>query len=104
MNSTPADSRARRIASRLLATGTDLPVSKFRTGLSPIFAFEATVNHPRRRTRKPKTEASRASIPLTPSSAISDHQPDSPLQEANLVAGKIDKSKLTFGEPRRLRT
>jgi hypothetical protein len=79
------------------ATPTNSNTSPSDTGSPP------TVNHPRRRTGKSKTEASHASIPSTPSSAISDCQPDSLPRKANLVAGKIDKSKLTFGEPRRLR-
>ena len=42
MNSTPAASNARWIASRLFVTGTILPASKFRTVLPPTVALAAS--------------------------------------------------------------
>ena len=60
----------------------------------------------RRRGRPSKAQASRdqsAVVPLAPQSTSEAAPPTSDHSEADLAPVKIDKSKLTFGEPRRLR-
>jgi hypothetical protein len=62
-----------------------------------------TVKRSRARPRKANTASDHSAAPVSSQSTIDAGPPRSTLQQADASAAKIDKSKLTFGEPRRLR-
>ncbi|OIQ76314.1 ERF superfamily protein [mine drainage metagenome] len=71
----------------------------------PLTASTDAVKRPRGRPRKVKAPiAAVEAPPIPPVSAIADHPTPPPTDRpADYSPGKIDKSQLTFGEPRRLR-
>jgi hypothetical protein len=69
----------------------------------PLVSTHA-VKRPRGRPRKVNTANDRSAVPPVTSPSRIDDDPSASIHlQANAAPGKIDKSKLTFGEPRRLR-
>jgi hypothetical protein len=69
---------------------------------SPLASTDA-VKRPRGRLRKASTASDHSAALAAPQSAVNDAPSASTHLQADAAPAKIDKSKLTFGEPRRLR-
>jgi hypothetical protein len=69
----------------------------------PALASPADAMRPRRRARKVNITGKAPALQVTSPSTIDEGPSTSMHQQADAVPAKIDKSKLTFGEPRRLR-
>ena len=71
--------------------------------VQPAPVLPEVLKRPRRRARKVNVTGKAPALQASPPSAIDDGPSASMHQQADAVPAKIDKSKLTFGEPRRLR-
>jgi hypothetical protein len=70
---------------------------------TPLASTDAA-KRPRGRPRKVNTASDHSAAPAVPSQPTVDDDPSASIQqEADAAPARIDKSKLTFGEPRRLR-
>jgi hypothetical protein len=69
----------------------------------PLVSTDA-VKRPRGRPRKVNLASNHSAVPSVPSPSMIEADPSASIHlQANAVPAKIDKSQLTFGEPRRLR-